>query len=148
MRDIFMRLNMGIAKKIALAVLLMIPSACATPMPPEKIASADYGPPPPAHYQQLVKDKFAMVLIDPTTPLYNFPSPPKKGYVKESRRFGTEEAFGWVVCGTVNSKNRMGGYTGASPFFVLFKNGQIHTFITSGSYNSVNSGHIIAACNR
>ena len=26
---------------------------------------------------------------------------------------------GWVACGTVNSRNRMGGYAGAEPFFVL-----------------------------
>ncbi|MDH5723695.1 MAG: hypothetical protein OEY94_10300 [Alphaproteobacteria bacterium] len=33
--------------------------------------------------------------------------------------------FGWRVCGTVNSKNRFGGYTGSVPFVVLFKDGRI-----------------------
>lgn len=30
--------------------------------------------------------------------------------------------FGWIVCGTVNAKNKMGGYVGAQPFYAVIRN--------------------------
>jgi hypothetical protein len=33
--------------------------------------------------------------------------------------------YGWAVCGTVNAKNRYGGYVGAQPFFVLIRDNQV-----------------------
>jgi len=110
-------------KLMPLIVSLLLLAGCATPISPEQIAHADYGPPPPKNYQALIKQDFATILIDPTSPLYTF-SKPSKGYFKESA-MGTTQMFGWRVCGTVNSKNRMGGYSGAAPFIVLFRDGKI-----------------------
>ncbi|MFN7114657.1 MAG: hypothetical protein ACK4PK_09915 [Alphaproteobacteria bacterium] len=109
--------------KIILAGLLFL-TGCATPISPEEIANADYGPPPPAHHQSMIRQEFATLLIDPTSPLYTFEKP-AKGYFKESSMYGTQQMFGWKVCGTVNSKNRMGGYNGAVPFVTLFRDGAI-----------------------
>lgn len=99
-------------------------SACATPIPQEKIENADYGSPPPENYQDLIKTNISRELIDPTAPIFEF-GKPAKGYIKHSDLFETSEMFGWRVCGTVNSKNRLGGYVGAVPYIVLFKNGRI-----------------------
>ena len=118
-----MKVKKQLSNLLIVAALVFL-EGCATSIPPEVIATADYGPPPPANYQQMIKDDFAQVLIDPTSPLYSFGSP-AKGYTREAPMFGTHQAFGWRVCGTVNSKNRMGGYTGQVPFFVLFRDGQI-----------------------
>ena len=131
------------------AVLLY---GCATQIPPEVIASADYGPPPPENYQELIRAEFAGILIDPTSPIYQFDEP-RRGYTREAPMFNTQQRFGWRVCGTVNSRNRFGGYVGSVPFFVLFQGNRIEEMIigriTTNEYgiNLVNST-IIDACTR
>lgn len=109
---------------LAIFVMPTLLSGCATPIPPEVIAKADYGRPPPKNYKEIIKRSIGETLIDPTAPLYEFGTP-SKGYTARSPIFGTEQAFGWRVCGTVNSKNRFGGYVGRVPFFVLLRNGVI-----------------------
>jgi hypothetical protein len=116
-----------VMNKIALVPLLacfLFLAGCAVSITPEQIANADYGAPPPKNYQELIKKSFATVLIDPTAPLYDF-STPSKGYLNSSSVIGTQQMFGWKVCGTVNSKNRMGGYVGSVPFLALFRDGRV-----------------------
>ena len=36
-----------------------------------------------------------------------------------------EKAYGWIECGTVNAKNRMGGYTGRASYFVTINRGRV-----------------------
>jgi hypothetical protein len=76
----------------------------------------------------MIRAEFDRELIDPSSPLYEF-GEPIKGYTMASPIFGTEQTFGWQVCGTVNGKNRFGGYVGRVPFFVLFRDGAIVTRI-------------------
>lgn len=38
----------------------------------------------------------------------------------------------YIVCGTVNAKNAMGGYVGYKPFYVRFRNNAIESFIIPG----------------
>ena len=33
--------------------------------------------------------------------------------------------WGWVIEGKINSKNRMGGYTGWQPFYAIYNHGMI-----------------------
>lgn len=130
---------------LAAAVL----AGCATGPSPEAIANADYGKPPAADYKKQIKDYFEPKLIDPTSPLYTYPEP-TKGYMRLTR---TEASFGWQVCGTINSKNRMGGYAGAVPYWAFFHEGTIvraemgeHP---SNEYNfSLINGAIQNACSR
>lgn len=132
----------------AILASLLLVAACATPISPEKLAAADYGPPPPANYEELIKARFNEILVDPTSPIYEIDKP-RKGYTRPYEMYGTQEAFGWVVCGTVNSKNRMGGYAGRSPFFVLFRGEYMAQFITGESRDvSVLNTHIRRACRR
>lgn len=110
----------NILRITALSCFLFL-AACATSVPPEKIANADYGPPPTNNYQQAIKDAISPTLIDPTSPIYTFSGKPRKGYFKNSPALGTREGFGYISCGSVNAKNRMGGYTGGAPFAVLMR---------------------------
>ncbi len=116
-------------------LMVSILSACAPmtvagppPLTAVEIASADYGPPPPENYEELIKENIRGQLIDPTSPLFEIGSP-VKGYTNRSNAFNTQDMFGWQVCGTVNSKNRMGGYTGKVPFFALFQGDQLTKMI-------------------
>jgi len=105
-------------------------AACATAPTPEQLAHADYGPRPTENHQEIIKEWFAERLIDPTSPLYSFRNP-VQGYTKDSPLYGTQLQFGWIVCGTVNAKNRLGGYVGREPFFTLFKDGRM-VFVYDG----------------
>ncbi len=127
-------------------------AGCATDIPAEVLANADYGPPPPENYQEMVKAEISQRLIDPTSGIFEI-SEPREGYTKASSLWGTEQAFGWRVCGTVNSKNRFGGYVGRVPFFALFEDEKITQLllgkITTNrhGFNALNPA-ILNACER
>jgi hypothetical protein len=144
--------RMGRLARSVAAIAALIITACATPIPPAVIASADYGPPPPLNYEELIKARFARVLIDPTSPIYEFGTP-SRGYTKASPLFNTQQTFGWRVCGSVNSKNRFGGYVGSVPYFVLFRDGQVAEMligeITDNEYGiNLRNSAIVEACQR
>lgn len=103
----------------ALAALML--AGCVTPPTPDMLAKAEYGPPPPANYQKLIKDDITESLIDPTSPLFKIKEP-FTGYKMVTR---TIPHYGWFVCGYVNAKNRMGGYTGDKPFYAFFREGNL-----------------------
>jgi len=140
-----------IVKRLSLVLFasIFILTGCATSISPQLISNADYGQPPTDGHQQVIRQRFDQILIDPTSPLYEFDKP-RKGYTKASPMFGTSEAFGWRVCGTINSKNRFGGYTGRSPFFILFRGDEIMTFMSgeSGTNSSLRNLAIQEACSR
>lgn len=134
------------------AVILMALQGCATQISEEKLRNADYGPVPPENYKELVAARIKPSLIDPMSAVFEL-STPRKGYTKRSPAMGTDENFGWQVCGTVNAKNRFGGYAGAVPLFVLFHNGKIVEAIlgepTPPPPNvSFTNSNIETACNR
>lgn len=101
--------------------------AAAPPTPgPAEIAAANIGP-SPANYEQLIKGYFSQRLVDPASAMYGTMTPPQRGSLRPLLAGGTSTApiIGYVVCGTLNSKNRMGGYAGAKPFAVVIVNGAI-----------------------
>lgn len=63
-----------------------------------------------------IKSAASYNLIDPTSPLFRNI---RGKYAK--REDGTESI---IFCGEVNAKNRMGGYTGFSPFYGSIPKGQ------------------------
>lgn len=106
---------------IMLFYTAMALGGCATaPAPPTQAeVQAMYGavkPSNPEVAQRAVRRFFEPRLFDAPAALYKFPLPPVQG----SRTFGKERQFGWFICGELNGKNRMGGYTGYSPFLVFF----------------------------
>lgn len=135
---------------VVLSACVLLLQGCATQISPERISSSDYGNPPSESYEQIIRDRFSKVLIDPTSPIYEIDKP-RKGYTKRSPMFNTQEQFGWMVCGTINSKNRYGGYTGRSPFFVLFRGDTIVEFMSGEATNepyALKNKNIELACNR
>ncbi len=105
--------------RFAPLIVLVALSACAPPPPTSaelQTMQTAIQPSSPAAAQAAVKAYFAKTLIDPTAPLYQFPVAPVQG----KATVGQMREFGWFMCGTINSKNRMGGYGGNRPFFVHF----------------------------
>jgi hypothetical protein len=89
-----------------------------------QIDNTDIGP-YPGNYESLVKSEIEDSLIDPYSARYKMGSP-VRGWA--GRNVGTKE-IGWVVTGTVNAKNRFGGYVGAEKFFAVIRHGQVvHVF--------------------
>jgi hypothetical protein len=102
------------------------------PMSVREVFNDIYGPPPPQDYKSIVKEElsgdfFTNMVFGSTAPIFEF-APPVKARTQESRLLNTRQVAGWAVCGTIDRKDKFGGYaaySGRVPFFVLFKNGRI-----------------------
>jgi len=141
-----MKLENKTIKFIILIIVTLSYQGCTSNIPQTKINNAYYGE-MPYNYNEQIKNRIGNKLIDPYSAYYNIRYP-KKGHTKKSLIFNTKESFGWVVCGTVNSKNRLGGYVGDIPFFTLFKNGEIETLIMGKVNSTIINSSIENACNR
>ena len=132
---------MKITKIYCILALIIFNAACApmSSVTPEQRRMADYGKAPSKEYATLIKNYFAPILVDPTAPIYTFGSP-QKGWDARLGGDSSHPVFGWQVCGTVNSKNRMGGYAGSVPYLVFFRDGKIVDFLMgeSNSYSAMN----------
>jgi hypothetical protein len=107
-----------------LAALVLVLSGCATLPTQEELANADYGE-YPFEYEEIVKAYFGTILIDPYSAHYMITVPVSGYFTKPPILGGGLEAFGYKVDAYVNSKNRMGGYTGTRKYQVLIKNGVV-----------------------
>lgn len=119
-----MRIPLG-----SLLIGLLSITACSgePPAPTASAISAASIGVPPANYEQLIKSYYSQRLIDPASAMYGPMTAPRQGYLRPYFAGGTSAApiIGYVVCGTINSKNRLGGYAGAKPFAVVIANGSI-----------------------
>lgn len=95
--------------------------ACASVRPPtsEELASANYGP-YPENYKQIIETKIKQILVDEDSARFRFNSVP----VKVWHDFTSGRAYAWGVCFEVNGKNRMGGYVGYRPYYMIIQNGR------------------------
>jgi len=85
--------------------------AKAPPQPPEPTSHPNWG--------ETASRGAAMLkanLYDPASAQIAWTSGFQWGFVKKLFEART---FGWIACGTVNAKNRMGGYVGAEGFLVF-----------------------------
>ena len=105
---------------ICMLSLLMFSCAMGPKLSVEELRRADFGP-YPDNYQEIIKNHFHFKLFDPYSAQYTFGKPIKR-YVRGG------EIFGWAVCGTINAKNRMGGYVGAQQFWVIISHGKIERY--------------------
>lgn len=87
------------------------------------VAAKDKAPPPePAQHPDWasVRDQgvsgISSSLFDPSSAQINWSSGFRWGFAKPiiGRR-----THGWIACGSINAKNRMGGYVGAQPFWIM-----------------------------
>jgi len=108
---------------ILFAFALFIGCASSPRPTPQQIAEADYGD-PPSKYQDSIKGVISPKLFDPYSAIYTF-SVPDKGW---NNMLG-KTIYGYSVCGSINAKNRFGGYVGAKPFYSFFRNESLVVFI-------------------
>jgi hypothetical protein len=81
-----------------------------------------YGPPPSwEEYRHVGEAAIAARMIDPESARITWMSGIHKG---EFKPFLEPRIGGYVACGTVNAKNRLGGYTGATAFVVVIDYGR------------------------
>jgi hypothetical protein len=96
----------------------------------------------PTNYQQLIKDYWQPRLVDPTAPIYEF-TEPRKGYHTGGPLQKREITIGWVVAYRINSKNRMGGYTGSQGRRALIVDNKIRNESYDYSYGAMPSDNFI-----
>ena len=110
-------------KRLGIFALLAISTsahAAKTPPPPEPTTPPDW-----SAVRQQVEARLLSQLVDPDSAKIEWPYGFRWGFFKPILQ---KRIFGYVTCGTVNSKNRMGGYVGDSPFVVVYLDGSIRYF--------------------
>ena len=113
-------------KMLILFVCLFIVSCASAKPTPEELSSADYGP-PPSNPEAIIHSIIGPRLVDPDSAKYSLSVPVKGGNDISGKR-----AYGWRVCGMINSKNRFGGYSGPKPIFAMIYNDRIIRLLSSG----------------
>lgn len=124
---------------LAVCFLLMAQAADAksTPPPAEPAEHPNWG--------QTANRGVEMVkstLIDPGSAQVTWSSGFQWGYIKPiiGRR-----KFGWIACGSINAKNRMGGYAGAEGYLVFVDvNGTITATLLSEWLSTCDGGPFVA----
>lgn len=82
----------------------------------------DVPPPPPspepdyAKVRRTVEGTLKQNLFDPSSAQIVYTSGFQWGYAKP---IIGKRTWGWIACGTINAKNRLGGYVGAAGFWVM-----------------------------
>jgi hypothetical protein len=116
-------------KKLAAILMVVLLLGCATAMDfrpnPQDRADSNFGP-YPDNYKEITKEYLSRNLFDPYSAVYTFNAPLKV------RMAGGPSPFGWAVCGTINAKNRLGGYVGAGDYLVKIRDGVV-VYDMSGS---------------
>ena len=108
-------------RKYLMLLFAAVMLGCATKPTAEQAANADYGP-SPHNSSELAEIWVKDQLVDPYSAKFEHASL-RKGYTS---LFGKHE-FGWIQCGTVNSKSRAGGYVGWQAYFVTIRYGKVVT---------------------
>jgi hypothetical protein len=87
------------------------------------LADDDIGP-YPENYKEIVTAYYNQTLFDPYSAVIKFTREPVECFMEKGL---LEIGFisGWVVCGTINAKNRFGGYVGTELFSALIRNGKV-----------------------
>lgn len=100
-------------------------SGCASVPTQQQQAAADYGVPiAQADAEAAAEAHIKARLKDPMSAVFTW-EPIYKGYLRGAPIVGRETIYGYLLDGTVNSKNSFGGYTGAKQYQVIFRNGAI-----------------------
>ena len=97
--------------------------AAARPVAAQTASEHLYGPAPPwEEFRRLAEADIRAQLIDPESARFTWAGSYYRGELKVLLGARTQ---GYVGCGTVNSRNRMGGYVGATPFAIVIDYGRV-----------------------
>ena len=124
---------------IAGALLLAANSASAKPpvQPPEPSQHPNWSDVATKGRDQLISS-----LFDPGSAQVAWTSGFQWGFLKP---LIGKRKFGWIACGTLNAKNRMGGYVGAEGFLVFVEsNGTITSALQSQWISTCDSGPFVS----
>lgn len=128
------------AKPILFAALLIWSAAVgakSTPPPLEPTQHPNWGE-TAGRGVEMVKSQ----LIDPGSAQTNWTSGFQWGYIKHI--FGKRQ-YGWIACGNVNAKNRLGGYAGAEGYLVFIDaSGTITATLQTEWLSTCDSGPFVA----
>ncbi|MDE2563360.1 MAG: SHOCT domain-containing protein [Sphingomonadales bacterium] len=121
---------------IAVGALAMgVPCAAlakSTPPPPQPAEQPDW-----AIVRQQSEAALKSTLFDPSSAKIRWLGGFKWGYYKPLL---SAKVWGWVACGGINAKNRMGGYVGEQAFAVVYDHG-----VKTVDIDQPDSFHLIAA---
>lgn len=89
-----------------------------------QVAAAPKAPPPPeptekpnwAVIREQGESQLKNVLFDPSSAQIQYSSGFQWGFMKP---IIGKRTHGWIACGSINAKNRLGGYVGAAGFFIF-----------------------------
>lgn len=106
--------------------------------------SKEPAPPPPAPQPDFLKVRQTAEatakagLYDPDSAQIVYTSGFQWGYAKPLLG---KRTWGWIACATLNAKNRLGGYVGASPFWIMSDaNGTISTGPVASNLSTCDNG--------
>jgi hypothetical protein len=104
-----MRISLIIASGLSMISTGVL--ARSAPPPPEPTNHPDW-----ASVRDQGVSEITSALFDPSSVQINWSSGFSWGFAKPiiGRR-----TFGWIACGNLNAKNRLGGYVGAKPFWIM-----------------------------
>jgi hypothetical protein len=129
---------MRMSRLAALTLVLAAPSALAAK---DQVAHV-YGPPPTWEaYRQLAEADIARRLVDPDSAKITWLGQYRKD---EWKPFLQGRVAGYIACGTVNARNRMGGYAGAVSFVVVIDYGRV----LFAELDSRGGGMVAESCNK
>jgi hypothetical protein len=86
----------------------------------EGMATADFGPVPVTHEEQ-IKQWALSALKDPESARFGRFSKPRKEWMVASQK----AVFGYSVCADINAKNSYGGYTGNQRYWFFFRDDKL-----------------------
>lgn len=101
------------------------------------VCAKDKAPPPPAPAEHpdwakvraTAENGIKTSLFDPSSAQFTYTSGFQWGYTKPI--LGGKK-WGWVACGNMNAKNRLGGYVGAQAFVIRSDEGGNVTWVADG----------------
>lgn len=123
----------GIFLSLALATALPAQAADKKAPPPEPTEKPDW-----AVIREQGEGQLKNMLFDPGSAQIQYSSGFQWGYLKPiiGRR-----THGWIACGSVNAKNRLGGYVGAEGFYIHVDAGRVVTTgMTAAMYSTCDTG--------
>jgi hypothetical protein len=126
-------MKIGVACAAVLALLSSGALAKENSAPPEPATHPDW-----ADAARIGREQIVSSLFDPGSAQIVWMTGFRWGYAKPliGRR-----TYGWIACGTLNAKNRMGGYVGAQGFWLLVEaNGAVRYAMIDDTSSSCDKG--------
>ncbi len=115
---------------IVLAFIVTVITACNSLPDESQLAQEDYGT-YPENYELTIKAWYNKTESHPTSIFINYITKPKRYWL--ANKLG-DAWYGYLVCVTIDSKNRLGAYSGFRRDAFIIKNDMVVKYIEGGSW--------------